>query len=68
MRRRLIWTILVFLIFARPLRALTLSERREYLDKLLQTLPDTPSWQKWLQNSGELPPDFDALPRNNSLP
>ena len=68
MQRRLIWTILVFLIFARPLCALTLNERREYLDKLLQTLPDTPSWQKWLQTSGELPPDFDALPRNNSLP
>ncbi len=42
--------------------------RREYLDKLLKILPEVPSWEKWLETSGELPPDFDALPRINGLP
>ena len=41
--------------------------RREYLDKLLKILPEVPSWEKWLQSSGELPPDFEALPRINGL-
>ena len=43
-------------------------KRREYLDKLLQTLPDAPAFGQWIKTSGELPPDFDALPRMNDLP
>ncbi|SPE32856.1 conserved hypothetical protein [Candidatus Sulfopaludibacter sp. SbA3] len=43
-------------------------ERRQYLEKLQQILPDVPSFREWLQTSGELPPDFDALPRINGLP
>ena len=47
---------------------MTPEERRQYLEKLQQILPDVPSFREWLHNSGELPPDFDALPRINDLP
>lgn len=53
---------------ASPARAMTPDERREYLAKLQQILPDVPSFREWLQKTGELPPDFDALPRINALP
>jgi len=29
---------------------------------------DAPIWETWLRQSGELPPDFDALPTNAFLP
>lgn len=48
--------------------AMTIEERREHLQWMLQTLPAVPSWTEWQQQSGELPPDFDQLPRNNALP
>jgi pimeloyl-ACP methyl ester carboxylesterase len=51
-----------------PARAMTPEERKEYLAKLQQILPDVPSFREWLQKTGELPPDFDALPRINGLP
>jgi len=51
-----------------PAPAMTPEERREYLAKLQQILPDVPSFREWLQKTGELPPDFDALPRINGLP
>ena len=47
---------------------MTMEERRQYLEKLLQILPDVPSFKQWLDKTGELPPDFDALPRINGLP
>jgi len=47
---------------------MTVEERREYLEKLLEILPDVPSFSEWLEETGELPPDFDAFPRTNSLP
>jgi pimeloyl-ACP methyl ester carboxylesterase len=51
-----------------PSYSMTVEERREYLAKLLKVLPPVPSFQQWLDKSGELPPDFDALPRVNGLP
>jgi pimeloyl-ACP methyl ester carboxylesterase len=48
--------------------AMTPEERREYLARLQQILPDVPAFREWLQKTGELPPDFDALPRINGLP
>ena len=51
-----------------PAGTMTPEERREYLAKLQQILPDVPSFREWLQKTGELPPDFDALPRINGLP
>ena len=53
---------------SQPARAMTPEERREYLAKLQEILPDVPSFREWLQKTGELPPDFDALPRINGLP
>ncbi len=47
---------------------MTEQERRAYLDWMLANLPDVPSWRQWQQTTGELPPDFDALPRHNLLP
>ena len=49
-------------------RAMSPEERREYLEQLLEILPEVPSFSEWLAETGELPPDFDAFPRNNSLP
>src|SRR3954464_1553875 len=33
-----------------------------------RSLTDTPTFNEWQKATGELPPDFDALPRNNYLP
>ena len=52
---------------SQPAGAMTPQERREYLAKLQQILPDAPAFREWLQKTGELPPDFDALPRINGL-
>ncbi|MGA2798148.1 MAG: hypothetical protein ABSE63_11240, partial [Thermoguttaceae bacterium] len=60
--------MLLLLTAIHPLWSMSDDERREYLDKLLKTLPDAPAFQQWLTASGELPPDFDALPRMNYLP
>ena len=49
-------------------RAMSADERRGYLDWMRQNLPDDPEWNAWQKASGELPPDFDALPRVNALP
>jgi dienelactone hydrolase len=43
-------------------------KRRDELDRLLRVLPKSAAWEKWLKSSGELPPDFDALPRVAELP
>ena len=51
-----------------PAGAMTPEERRQYLAKLQEILPDVPSFRDWLQKTGELPPDFDALPKINGLP
>jgi cephalosporin-C deacetylase-like acetyl esterase len=48
--------------------AMSPEECKAYLDKLVQILPAVPSFSAWLQRTGELPPDFDALPRINGLP
>jgi len=60
--------ILVFLAFASSLAAMTEPERRAYLDWMLTSLPPAPAFNQWVKATGELPPDFDALPRNNYLP
>ena len=45
---------------AAPAAAMTEQERRVYLEKLQQVLPDAPAFRAWLEKSGELPPDFDV--------
>jgi len=60
--------MLVLLTAIHPLWSMTVEERREYLDKLLKTLPDAPAFRQWVSAGDEMPPDFDALPRMNYLP
>ena len=50
---------LLLLIASNPASAMTPEERRAYLEKLQQILPDAPAFRAWLEKSGELPPDFD---------
>lgn len=38
------------------------------LDELRRLLPESKPWEKWLETSGELPPDFDAFPSQPLLP
>src|SRR5580692_5356858 len=66
--RQITFSVLAVLAFVRIASPMTVEERREYLAKLLKTLPASPQFQQWLDKSGELPPDFDALPRMNALP
>ncbi len=61
-------TLVLALLLGQSSFAMTEAERRQYLEKLQQILPDVPSFREWLQSSGELPPDFDSLPRVNGLP
>ena len=68
MKRYLACLTLALLAAGRPAWSMTEAERRQYLEKLLETLPDVPSFNQWLQKTGELPPDFDALPKVNGLP
>ena len=39
-----------------------IEKRRAELDRLLARLPESEHFTRWLKESGELPPDFDALP------
>jgi hypothetical protein len=59
---------LPLLVSLHPASAMTPEERRAYLEKLQQILPDAPAFRAWLEKTGELPPDFDSLPRMNALP
>src|SRR5215471_21804527 len=60
--------MLAGLAFLPSASGMTEAERREYAEKLLKILPDAPQFKQWLDKTGELPPDFDALPRVNGLP
>jgi pimeloyl-ACP methyl ester carboxylesterase len=68
MTRRITLTLLIVLALIQPASPMSEQERREYRDKLLKILPPAPQFQQWLEKTGELPPDFDALPRMNGLP
>jgi dienelactone hydrolase len=68
MKRQLAWTLVCVLAAAQAAQAMTPEERRAYRDNLLKVLPDVPEFGEWLKKSDELPPDFDALKRQNSLP
>ncbi len=68
MKPRLACAVLAVLFFTGPLWSMTVEERRQYEDNLQHILPAVPSFDQWVAKSRELPPDFDALPRINSLP
>jgi pimeloyl-ACP methyl ester carboxylesterase len=60
--------VVLVLSLLQPVCPMSVEQRREYLDKLLKILPPAPQFQQWLDKTGELSPDFDALPRMNGLP
>ncbi len=43
-------------------------QQRADREQLRRLLPASEPWEKWLQTSGELPPDFDKLPSIPFLP
>lgn len=45
-----------------------LAKRRALLEQLRRILPPSAPWEAWLARTGELPPDFDALPACAELP
>ncbi len=57
--------------------AMTIDQRKDYRDRLIRIIPpvmsgprgnQTDSFRQWIDKTGALPPDFDALPRINGLP
>jgi dienelactone hydrolase len=46
----------------------TIPRQKELLDPFLRVLPRSEPWERWLQETGELPPDFNALPTIPFLP
>lgn len=46
----------------------TLQGRTEYREKIQQILPSAPSFDAWIAKTNALPPDFNALPKQNDLP
>jgi pimeloyl-ACP methyl ester carboxylesterase len=68
MTRSVLVSALLAGALCQPLQAMTAEERRQYGEKLLQILPDVPSFKEWLARTGEMPPDFDAFPKVNGLP
>ena len=65
---RLLGVVLVLAALAYPLRAMSQQDRSAYLDWMVKSLPSAPQFEQWQQRTGELPPDFEAFPRNNFLP
>ena len=51
-----------------PLPAMTPQERRQYLERLLQILPDVPSFKQWLDKDWRASSRFRRLPKVNGLP
>lgn len=68
LRLRWVAAALVLVALAFPLGVVTQQETRAHLEWMLRSLPDAPQFAEWQQRTGELPPDFDAFPRNNFLP
>jgi len=66
--RLLAVAVVALATLANPLRAMTEQERRAHLEWMLKSLPPAPQFSQWQQRTGEIPPDYDALPRNNFLP
>ncbi|MCP4639329.1 MAG: hypothetical protein GY851_02795, partial [bacterium] len=46
----------------------TESARVACLEQLQRMMPHSEHWEKWLAESGELPPDFDSMPSTPLIP
>lgn len=51
-----------------PARPPATEEQKAQLKEILRLLPRSESWEKWLAASGEMPPNFEALPTVPFLP
>ncbi|GAB6011331.1 alpha/beta hydrolase family protein [Viscerimonas tarda] len=56
------------LLLCSAIRPMSSDERAAYLEWMKKNLIAVPEWTEWQQKTGELPPDFDQLPRTNLLP
>lgn len=63
---RLLAVSLVFV--SRGFGAMSENDRQAIVDWMKENLPEVPSWNAWQEESGELPPDFTALPKIPGLP
>ncbi len=43
-------------------------QRAAYLEEIRDMLPRSPAWEEWLEKTGELPPDFAAMPSFAPIP
>jgi dienelactone hydrolase len=66
--KRSVLAMLGVLILSSACPAMTPEERESYRQMLLLNLPNVPVFDRWVLQVNELPPDFDALPRQNGLP
>jgi len=70
-RRRLeacLVTVLLCAAFTLSAAGPPTDQQKATLKETLHLLPRSEPWEKWLQASGTMPPDFDALPAKPFLP
>lgn len=68
MLKKLLVSALCLCACATVMQALSEKDRKDYLDWMLRSLPESAEFTQWQARTGELPPDFDALPSCNALP
>lgn len=68
MRKTIMLLAALLLLVPVALQAMTEAERSAYLEWMKTSLPEVPEFNEWQARTGELPPDFDALPSVNGLP
>jgi len=71
--RALVGAALSAILFAACARTqaqapMTEQDRAAYREKLVRILPPDPTFDAWVKKTNALPPDFNSLPRQNSLP
>ena len=65
---RKLFLLLTLALMSSTSWSMTDQNRIAYLQWMQRSLLDVPEWTAWQQKTGELPPDFDLLPRTNLLP
>src|SRR6185436_19569703 len=68
MSRQNLFAIAVLSLVYLSLNAANDAKRRAELEEMLRVFPKSAAWEQWLQKSGELPPDFEALLSEAFLP
>jgi len=64
----IVLSLIAFFLFASILQSKAQDARLTHLKWMEKSLPDVPEWSAWQEKTGELPPDFEKLPRSNLLP